>query len=59
MLVTKSKNDYAIVWSVIALVMAVCSIVYCFSPVLEIMGDKVERSNRAIVYLTRLLKGSV
>lgn len=56
---TKSKNDYAIVLSVIALVIAICSIVYCISPVFEIMGDKVERSNRAIVYFTRLLKGSV
>lgn len=56
---TKSKNDYTIVWSVVALVIAALSIGYCFSYIIDLVGNGVERSSRAIAYLARLMKGSV
>ncbi|WP_203247456.1 hypothetical protein [Sporosarcina beigongshangi] len=56
---TKSKSDYTIVWSIIALVIAAVSIGYCFSYIIDMVGNGVERSGRAIAYLTRLIKGSV
>ncbi|WP_342508098.1 hypothetical protein [Sporosarcina sp. FSL K6-2383] len=56
---TKSKSDYTIVWSIIALVIAVVSIGYCFSYIIDLVGNGVERSSRAIAYLARLIKGSV
>ena len=56
---TKLKNDYTIVWSVVALVIAALSIGYCFSYIIDLVGNGVERSSRAIAYLARLMKGSV
>lgn len=58
-MVTKSKNDYTIVWSIVALVIAALSIGYCFSYIIDLVGNGIERSNRAIAYLARLMKGSV
>ncbi|WP_318614808.1 hypothetical protein [Sporosarcina sp. YIM B06819] len=58
-MVTKSKNDYTIVWSIVALVIAALSIGYCFSHIIDLVGNGIERSRRAIAYLTRLMKGSV
>lgn len=58
-MVTKSKNDYSILWSIVAIVIAALSIGYCFSYIVELVGNGVERSSRAIAYLARLMKGSV
>ena len=58
-MVTKLKNDWAIVWSIIALVVAVLSISYCFSHVIDMVGSGMERSGRAIAQLTWLIKGGV
>ncbi|CAM3237609.1 hypothetical protein FITA111629_11625 [Filibacter tadaridae] len=59
MLVTKSKNDHAVIWSIIAIIIAGLSIGYCFSHIIELIGNGMERSSRAIAYLARLMKGSV
>lgn len=58
-MVTKSKSDYSVVWSIVALVIAALSIGYCFSHIIDLVGNGIERSNRAIAYLARLMKGSV
>jgi len=58
-LVTKSKNDFTTFWSIVAIVIAALSIGYCFSYIIDLVGNGVERSIRAIAYLTRLMKGSV
>jgi hypothetical protein len=58
-LVTKSKSDYSVFWSILAIVIATMSIGYCFSHIIDLVGNGVERSNRAIVQLTRLIKGGV
>ena len=56
---TKSKSDYTIVWSIVALIIAALSIGYCFSHIMELVSNGMERSSRAIAYLARLMKGSV
>jgi hypothetical protein len=58
-LVTKLKSNWADVWSIIAIVIAALSISYCFSHIIDLVGNGVERSGRAIAYLTRIVKGSV
>ena len=58
-MVTKSKSDFTVVWSIVALVIAALSIGYCFSHIIDLVGNGVERSSRAITYLARLMKGSV
>ena len=54
---TKSKSDHALLWSIVALVIAAVSIGYCFTYVFELFNEETLWSNRAIVQLTRLLKG--
>ena len=46
-------------WSIVALAIAALSIGYCFSHIIDLVGNGIERSSRAIAYLTRLMKGSV
>lgn len=46
-------------WSIVALSIAALSIGYCFSHIIDLIGNGMERSSRAIAYLTRLVKGSV
>ena len=46
-------------WSIVALVIAALSIGYCFSHIIDLISNGMERSSRAIAYLTRLMKGSV
>ena len=46
-------------WSILAIVIAALSIGYCFSHIIDLVGNGMERSSRAIAYLTRLMKGSV
>ncbi|MEK5040187.1 hypothetical protein [Sporosarcina sp. FSL K6-3457] len=56
---TKSKSDYAFLGSIVALIIAALSIGYCFSHIIDLVGNGVERSSRAVAYLARLMKGSV
>ncbi|MCG7334885.1 hypothetical protein MHZ95_06320 [Sporosarcina sp. ACRSM] len=56
---TKSKSERGIIWSIVALTIAALSIGYCFSHIIDLISNGVERSSRAIAYLTRLVKGSV
>jgi len=58
-LVTKSKNDWSVVWSIIAIVIAALSIGYCFSHIIDLVVNGMERSSRAIAYFTRIVKGNV
>ncbi|WP_186668214.1 hypothetical protein [Sporosarcina sp. BP05] len=58
-MVTKSKNDYTAFWSILAIVIAALSIGYCFSHIIDLVGNGVERSNRAIAQFNRLVKGGV
>jgi len=58
-LVTKSKNDRAVIASIVALVIAAISIGYCFSHLIEIMGDGWEKSTRVLAYFTRIIKGGI
>ena len=58
-MVTKSKNDYTTFWSILAIVIAALSIGYCFSYIIDLVGNGVERSSRAIAQLNRLIKGGV
>lgn len=58
-MVTKLKSNWAVVWSIIAIVIAVLSIGYCFSHIIDLVGNGMERSSRAIAYLARIVKGSV
>ncbi|MBE1555287.1 hypothetical protein [Sporosarcina limicola] len=58
-MVTKSRSDNAVLWSIFAILIAALSVGYCFTHIIELVGDGVERSSRAIAYLARLMKGSV
>ncbi|HJF32662.1 MAG TPA: hypothetical protein K8V56_12935 [Sporosarcina psychrophila] len=58
-MVTKSKNDWAVVWSIIGIVIAALSIGYCFAHIIELVSNGMENSGRAIAQLTRLIKGGV
>lgn len=54
---TKSKSDWALIWSILAIIIAVGSIVYCFPPVLEMVENGWERSTRTVTYIARLMRG--
>ncbi|WP_342513448.1 hypothetical protein MKY34_01245 [Sporosarcina sp. FSL K6-1522] len=56
---TKSKNNCATFWSIAAIVIATLSIGYCFSHIIDLVNNGVERSSRALTYLARLMRGSV
>jgi len=56
-LVTKSKNERAVIGSIVALIIAAISIGYCFSHLIEIIGEGWERSTEAIAYITRIIRG--
>ncbi|MFJ7934118.1 hypothetical protein [Sporosarcina sp. NPDC096371] len=58
-MVTKSKSDYTVFWSIVAIVIGGLSIAYCFSHIIDLVRDSMERSSRTIAYLARLMKGSV
>ncbi|MEK3936147.1 hypothetical protein MKY41_12530 [Sporosarcina sp. FSL W7-1349] len=58
-MVTKSKNDWALFWSLVAIFIALLSIGYCFSHIMELVSEGVERASRIIAYFTRLVKGSI
>lgn len=58
-MVTKSKNDSAIVWSIIGIVIAVVSIGYCFSHVIDMVNSGMSRSSQLIAQLMWSIKGGV
>ncbi|MFS0576833.1 hypothetical protein AB1K83_14435 [Sporosarcina sp. 179-K 3D1 HS] len=58
-MVTKSKNDRAMFWSLVAIFIALLSIGYCSSHIIDLVSDGVERTTRIIAYFTRLVKGSM
>ncbi|WP_172372617.1 hypothetical protein [Sporosarcina jiandibaonis] len=56
---TKSKNNIALFWSIIALILATVSIGYCFTHIFELYFGDAFRSNRMIVQLTRMFSGGL
>ena len=56
---TKSKNDFSIVWSILALLIAAGSIIYCFSAVMTVAENGWERSTRLVSQIARIIGGGI
>ncbi|AXI00864.1 hypothetical protein DV702_14805 [Sporosarcina sp. PTS2304] len=54
---TKSRNSSGLVWSLIAIVVAVSSLLYCASFVLDQFATGWERLNLAADYFGRIIRG--
>ncbi|MFD1204604.1 MULTISPECIES: hypothetical protein [Sporosarcina] len=54
---TKSRNDWTVVWSILAIVLAILTIIYCMPSIVEMISNGWERSTRAIAYFTRIIRG--
>ncbi|WP_438314465.1 hypothetical protein [Sporosarcina sp. FA9] len=58
-MVTKSKNDFAFIWSIIGILIATLSIGYCFSHVIDLVNSGMGRSSQLITQLMWSIKGGV
>ncbi|KXH83808.1 hypothetical protein [Sporosarcina sp. HYO08] len=58
-MVTKSRNDWTTVWSIVAIVIALISLAYGLPSIIEMIGNGMERSSQTIAYVARLMKGSL
>ncbi|MCG7343702.1 hypothetical protein MHZ92_06130 [Sporosarcina sp. ACRSL] len=56
-MVTKSRSDWGVVFSVVSIFIAIISIGYCFPHILEMIESGWERSSRAIAYFSRIIRG--
>lgn len=56
---TKSKSKASIVWSIIALVIAFMSIVYCFSAIFVIAESGWEHSAELFSHIARIVGGKI
>ncbi|AOV06186.1 hypothetical protein [Sporosarcina ureilytica] len=56
---TKSRNDYSVVWSIIAILIAVASIAYCFSAVIAVVENGWGRTTQMISYIARIIGGGI
>ncbi|MBK3495530.1 hypothetical protein JFL43_11835 [Viridibacillus sp. YIM B01967] len=55
---TKSRNSNAFLWSVLALFLAVISLTYCVSFILDLVNISFERTTRTFAQLTRWMGGA-
>ncbi|MHA6260483.1 hypothetical protein ACXYMX_11385 [Sporosarcina sp. CAU 1771] len=56
---TKSKNNWSLVWSLLALSIGVVTIGFCITYIYEMLNEGALRSSRAIAQLARFFKGGV
>ncbi|HLR10537.1 MAG TPA: hypothetical protein VK120_04085 [Sporosarcina sp.] len=52
---TKSKNNGALIWSIIAIILALITIIYCFSIVLFVAEASWEKSVQLISQITGII----
>lgn len=56
---TKSKNKLAMIWSIVAIVLAIGSISYCFSVVLLMIESGWEKSTQLLSQIVRIIGGTI
>ncbi|PIC63788.1 hypothetical protein CSV79_10130 [Sporosarcina sp. P13] len=56
-MVTKSRNSSGLVWSLLAIVVAMGSLIYCASFALDLFATGWERLNIVAEYFGRIIRG--
>ncbi|MDW0108499.1 hypothetical protein [Sporosarcina aquimarina] len=54
---TKSKSNSALLWSIVSIVIALGSIVYCFPHITGLASDGIARTTRTVTYFIQIIKG--
>ncbi|MGG0642486.1 hypothetical protein ABE021_00895 [Sporosarcina gallistercoris] len=54
---TKSKNNGAMLWSIISIVIGLGTIVYCFPHITDLASDGISRTTRTVTYFIQIIKG--
>ncbi|GKV69006.1 hypothetical protein NCCP2716_15040 [Sporosarcina sp. NCCP-2716] len=56
-MVTKSKSNSAVIWSVVSILIAFGSLAYCFPHITELASSGYERTSRTLAYFIQVIKG--
>ncbi|WP_153733085.1 hypothetical protein [Sporosarcina obsidiansis] len=54
---TRSRNSSGLIWSIIAIVLAIGSLLYCASFAVDLFANGWERLSMAVDYFGRLVRG--